>query len=70
MRRPPRRKDEPIINRQVIGRVLFSASIIVCGTLFVYLYALDDAHVSHREQTMVINFFLHSFLLTSLTTRL
>jgi Ca2+-transporting ATPase len=53
MRRPPRRKDEPIISRQVIGRVLFSASIIVCGTLFVYIYALDDAHVSHREQTMV-----------------
>jgi P-type Ca2+ transporter type 2C len=53
MRRPPRRKDEPIISTRLIYRVLFSASIIVFGTLFIYTYALSDDHMSRREQTMV-----------------
>ncbi|KAJ7935375.1 Ca-transporting ATPase [Mycena leptocephala] len=43
MRRPPRKKDAPIITRRLLYRVLFSASIIVLGTLF----------MSRREQTMV-----------------
>jgi hypothetical protein len=34
-------------------RVGFSASLVGFGTLFVYAYALGDAHVSRREQTMV-----------------
>ena len=53
MRKPPRRKDEPIISRRLLYRVLFSASIIVTGTLFIYSYALSDDHMSRREQTMV-----------------
>lgn len=53
MRRPPRKKDENIISRRLLGRVLFSASIIVFGTLFIYAYALSDALMSHRDQTMV-----------------
>jgi Ca2+-transporting ATPase len=54
MRKPPRKKDEPIISRRIRARVLFSASVIVVGTLFVYYYALsDDQHISRRDQTMV-----------------
>ena len=53
MRRPPRRKDAPIISKRLVYRVLFSASIIVIGTLFVYMYALADDRMSRREQTMV-----------------
>lgn len=53
MRKPPRSKDEPIISRRLLGRVLFSASIIVFGTLFIYAYALNDARMSRRDQTMV-----------------
>ena len=33
--------------------MLFSASIIVIGTLFVYVFALEDENMSRREQTMV-----------------
>lgn len=33
--------------------MLFSASMIVFGTLFVYVFALSDDDVSRREQTMV-----------------
>jgi P-type Ca2+ transporter type 2C len=53
MRRPPRKKDAPIITKKLLWRVLFSASIIVIGTLFVYVFALTDSDMSKREQTMV-----------------
>jgi Ca2+-transporting ATPase len=53
MKRPPRKKDEPIITQRMIGRVLFSASIIVLGTLFVYAHELSDGSMSRRDQTMV-----------------
>jgi Ca2+-transporting ATPase len=54
MRKPPRKKDEPIISRRILSRVAFSASVIVVGTLFIYYFALsDDHHMSRRDQTMV-----------------
>jgi Ca2+-transporting ATPase len=53
MRRPPRRKNAPIITKRLLYRVIFSASLIVTGTLFIYTFALEDADVSRREQTMV-----------------
>ena len=53
MRKPPRKKDEPIIDRRIRFRVLFSAAIIVVGTLFIYYFALSDDHMSRRDQTMV-----------------
>lgn len=53
MRRPPRKKNAPIITKKLLWRVLFSASIIVIGTLFVYVFALEDSDMSKREQTMV-----------------
>lgn len=61
MKKPPRRKDEPIISKRLLYRVLFSASIIVMGTLFIYMFALSDEHMSRREQTMV-RISLHSLL--------
>jgi magnesium-transporting ATPase (P-type) len=56
MRRPPRKKNEPIITKQLLYRVLFSAAMIVLGTLCVYYIALGDDHVSRREQTMVCGY--------------
>ena len=54
MRKPPRKKDEPIISRRILMRVLFSATVIVAGTLFIYYFALSDDHnMSRRDQTMV-----------------
>jgi magnesium-transporting ATPase (P-type) len=61
MRRPPRKKNAPIITKRLLYRVLFSASIIVIGTLFIYVFALKDKDMSRREQTMV-SFFFFFFL--------
>jgi len=69
MQRKPRKKDESIVTRRLLGRVVFSASIIVCGTLFVYLYALSDGGISHREQTMTFACFVLLDLVSALQNR-
>ncbi|KAI8971019.1 calcium-transporting ATPase [Trametes punicea] len=70
MRRPPRKKDAPIISRRLVYRVLFSASIIVVGTLFVYLYALsDDQDMTRREQTMTFTCFVFLDLVSAVQNR-
>ncbi|KAJ2975850.1 hypothetical protein NUW54_g11664 [Trametes sanguinea] len=70
MRRPPRKKDAPIISTRLVYRVLFSASIIVVGTLFVYLYALaDDQGMTRREQTMTFTCFVFLDLVSAVQNR-
>jgi Ca2+-transporting ATPase len=69
MRKPPRKKDEPIITRRLLARVLFSASIIVIGTMFVYVFALSDEHMSRREQTMTFTCFVFLDLVSAVQNR-
>ncbi|KAG6828276.1 hypothetical protein H0H92_008547 [Tricholoma furcatifolium] len=69
MKRPPRKKDAPIITKRLLLRVLFSASIIVLGTLFVYVFALDDDHMSRREQTMTFTCFVFLDLVSAVQNR-
>ncbi|KAJ7350798.1 Ca-transporting ATPase [Mycena albidolilacea] len=69
MRRPPRKKDAPIITRRLLYRVLFSASIIVVGTLFVYIFALEDEKMSRREQTMTFTAFVCLDLVSAVQNR-
>ncbi|KAF5326538.1 hypothetical protein D9611_000185 [Ephemerocybe angulata] len=70
MRRPPRKKNAPIITKRLLLRVLFSATIIVIGTLFVYVYALsDDSHMSRREQTMTFTCFVFLDLVSAIQNR-
>lgn len=53
MRRPPRKKNDNIISRRLMGRVLFSAAMIVLGTLYIYALEMSDGSMSKRDQTMV-----------------
>ncbi|ETW74623.1 P-type ATPase [Heterobasidion irregulare TC 32-1] len=69
MKKPPRRKDEPIISQRILYRILFSASIIVIGTLFIYTFALSDDHMSRREQTMTFTCFVFLDLVSALQNR-
>ncbi|KAJ2928625.1 hypothetical protein H1R20_g8434, partial [Candolleomyces eurysporus] len=70
MRRPPRKKNAPIITKRLLLRVLFSASIIVIGTLLVYVYSLsDDSHMSKREQTMTFTCFVFLDLVSAVQNR-
>ncbi|KAH8110450.1 Ca-transporting ATPase [Phellopilus nigrolimitatus] len=69
MRKPPRKKDEDIISRRVVGRVIFSASVIVFGTLFIYATALSDSLMSNRDQTMTFTCFVFLDLVSALQNR-
>ncbi|KAH9914676.1 calcium-transporting ATPase [Fomitopsis serialis] len=69
MRRPPRKKDAPIISKQLTYRILFSATMIVVGTMYMYLYALSDDNMSRREQTMTFTCFVFLDLVSALQNR-
>lgn len=53
MKRPPRKKGSNIISRRLMGRIGFSALMIVLGTLFIYGHEISDGSMSRRDQTMV-----------------
>ncbi|KAF9486080.1 Ca-transporting ATPase [Pholiota conissans] len=69
MRRPPRKKNAPIITKRLLCRVLYSASIIVFGTLFVYTFALKDKDMTRREQTMTFTAFVVLDLVSAIQNR-
>ncbi|KAH8976688.1 cation-transporting P-type ATPase [Lactarius hatsudake] len=71
IRKPPRKKDEPIISRRILSRVAFSASVIVVCTLFVYYYfALsDDRCMLRRDQTMTFSSFVFLDLISAIQNR-
>ncbi|KAG8829989.1 High affinity Ca2+/Mn2+ P-type ATPase-like protein [Serendipita sp. 399] len=69
MRRPPRSKDASILTPRIYGRVLFSASMIILGTLFVYLHELSDGSMSGRDQTMTFTCFVFLDLVSALQNR-
>ncbi|KDQ20251.1 hypothetical protein BOTBODRAFT_51572 [Botryobasidium botryosum FD-172 SS1] len=69
MRRPPRPKNAPIITSRLLTRVLFSASMIVIGTLFVYIHELSDGSMSRRDQTMTFTCFVFLDLASALQNR-
>ncbi|KAK7472290.1 High affinity Ca2+/Mn2+ P-type ATPase-like protein [Stygiomarasmius scandens] len=68
MKKPPRKKNASIITQRLLYRVLFSASMIVIGTLFVYVYALDE-DLSKREQTMTFSSFVFLDLVSAIQNR-
>jgi len=70
MQKPPRPKNAPIITRRLILRVLFSASVMIFLTLFVYIYELsDDGRMSRRDQTMTFTCFVFLDLASAIQNR-
>eukprot|EP00918_Siedleckia_nematoides_P003008 GHVU01006851.1.p1 GENE.GHVU01006851.1~~GHVU01006851.1.p1 ORF type:complete len:1045 (-),score=75.30 GHVU01006851.1:29-2986(-) len=69
MRKPPRKKNEPIITKEFLYRVMFSAATIVCGTSFIYTLALGGDHTSSREQTMTFTCFVFLDLVSAVQNR-
>lgn len=53
MSRPPRQRDELILTSKVIKRVLTQATIILLGTICVYVMEMKDGQVTARDTTMV-----------------
>ncbi|MCJ1353945.1 MAG: ATPase, P-type (transporting), HAD super, sub IC [Icmadophila ericetorum] len=81
MSRPPRSKDARVLTRPLLQRVLTSATIIMLGTLMIYLREmssisdpLDSTHqitsiVSARDTTMTFTCFVFFDMFNALTCR-
>lgn len=70
MSRPPRSKTARVLTRAVIQRVLTSASIIMLGTLMIYIHEMSLDHtVTARDTTMTFTCFVFFDMFNALTCR-
>ena len=70
MNRPPRKRNDPVLTRTLIKRVLTSAFIIMAGTMMVYTHEmLEDGKVTRRDTTMTFTCFVFFDMFNALTCR-
>ncbi|KAI9835334.1 MAG: hypothetical protein M1819_002478 [Sarea resinae] len=70
MTRPPRPKSARVLTKPVIQRVLTSASIIMIGTLMIYIREMSsDGVVTARDTTMTFTSFVLFDMFNALTCR-
>ncbi|XP_061885758.1 calcium-transporting ATPase type 2C member 1 isoform X2 [Entelurus aequoreus] len=69
IRQPPRNVKDSILTRSLIIKVLVSAFIIVCGTLFVFWRELQDNVITPRDTTMTFTCFVFFDMFNALSSR-
>jgi len=55
MRRPPRPRDEPILNGSLVWNIIFVSFLFFCGVFGVYFYAVDRGHSVPLSRTLAMN---------------
>src|SRR5579862_1740279 len=70
MTRPPRSRKARVLTRAVIQRVLTSASIIMIGTMMIYIREMSiDGKITARDTTMTFTCFVLFDMFNALTCR-
>ncbi|KAL2023478.1 hypothetical protein VTK56DRAFT_2474 [Thermocarpiscus australiensis] len=70
MNRPPRRRNDAVLTRPLLLRVLTQAAIIMAGTMLVYTHEmLEDGRVTRRDTTMTFTCFVLFDMFNALTCR-
>ncbi|PNY20655.1 Calcium-transporting ATPase 1 [Tolypocladium capitatum] len=70
MNRPPRKRNDPVLTRALLIRVLTSAAIIMIGTMLVYSHEmLADGQVTRRDTTMTFTCFVFFDMFNALSCR-
>jgi Ca2+-transporting ATPase len=69
MNRPPRRRNDPVLTKALVTRVLTSASIIMLGTMLVYSREMLDGQVTRRDTTMTFTCFVFFDMFNALACR-
>ncbi|KAK4052906.1 High affinity Ca2+/Mn2+ P-type ATPase-like protein [Microbotryomycetes sp. JL221] len=69
MQRPPRSKTAPILSKRLLGRVGFSAVVIILGVLFILAKELSDGRTTARDQSMTFTSFVFLDLVSALQNR-
>ncbi|MDQ9170710.1 HAD-IC family P-type ATPase [Oxalobacteraceae bacterium R-40] len=77
MRRPPRAREEPLLNGALIWHVVLVSVLFLCGVYGIYSYAIDRGHSLELARTLAVNtlvvmeifhlFFIRNVYSTSLT---
>uniref|UniRef100_A0A4W6DPD5 Calcium-transporting ATPase n=1 Tax=Lates calcarifer TaxID=8187 RepID=A0A4W6DPD5_LATCA len=68
IRKPPRNVRDSILTRGLIVKILVSAVIIVCGTLFVFWRELQDNVITPRDTTMTFTCFVFFDMFNALSS--
>lgn len=70
MSRPPRSKNARVLTRALIQRVLTSATVIMLGTIIIYIREMSiDNTVNARDTTMTFTCFVFFDMFNALTCR-
>lgn len=69
IQQPPRNVKEPMITFDLIVQVLISASIIITGTLFIFVKEMSDNQVTPRDTTMTFTCFVFFDMFNALSCR-
>ncbi|GAB1310122.1 High affinity Ca2+/Mn2+ P-type ATPase-like protein [Madurella fahalii] len=69
MNRPPRRRNDAVLTRPLVARVLTQAAIIMAGTMLVYTREMHDGQVTRRDTTMTFTCFVLFDMFNALTCR-
>ena len=70
MNRPPRGRNDPVLTKSLIMRVLQSSSIIMIGTMLIYSREmLADGQITRRDTTMTFTCFVLFDMFNAMTCR-
>jgi len=69
LKQPPRNVKEPMITRTLIVNIVFSALIIISGTMWVFLHEMSDNLVTPRDTTMTFTCFVFFDMWNALSCR-
>ncbi len=69
MKKPPRKRSEDVISKQVLNRVISSGFLIMLGTMYIFMKEMDDGEVSSRDLTMTFTTFVMFDMFNALTCR-
>jgi len=77
MRRPPRPRNEPLLNGELVWHIVLVAILFVCGVFGIFAYAIDRGYSVELARTIALNtlvvmeifhlFFIRNIYGTSLT---
>ncbi|OIN86495.1 MAG: carbonate dehydratase [Alphaproteobacteria bacterium CG1_02_46_17] len=77
MRRPPRPRNEPLLNGELVWHIVLVSTLFLCGVYGIYSYALDRGYSLELARTFALNtlvvmeifqlFFIRNIYSTSLT---
>jgi magnesium-transporting ATPase (P-type) len=77
MRRPPRARNEPLLDGELVWHIILVSILFVCGVFGIYAYAIDRGYSVELARTIAVNtlvvmeifhlFFIRNIYGTSLT---